>query len=895
VEVQQEVVQELSSSSADPASMIGEVDEERLWSAKILGTSTRDKPQAQQAVYSDDVPTLKEENRELKRLLRDLVFFDISRGIVPTGAKAKHGANVYCDRSNISKDVKENGGFYELPLPVQAEFMLLDMQKRFNEASTYVRKNCVIDPSNNSSTLDVVKKVVTTAPEGTEIYRKWQQDSMDITRFEWTRERTEKKKGIEALDDVLDQLDVDLKEHATTNQELTRVRRSISRKISKQQKEGLQWKNTKENMNKHLSILEHCYEYISNPSYNFIRENSTESYVPQIIKGMKTTISELMRQNRELELKLAFADRQKKKYVTKIKSLYEDVVRGSSSSISASDAEALMSTEASLAANAAGAGGGSSSSSSSDAGGGGPSAGSGSAGGGTRPFNLDECIWPGTSSWRGPNLDKLEQYYPITRPNARGKPVQFLNFLLACNGHFPFEFLFAVTKEDLKGCINFLGCEYVENVLRTKGLECAYQNLQETRFLTDINAAVRYLVASISCVLRCDRASYWIVDTNRGFAWTKSAGGAGMDEICIPLDVGLIGEAIAQQRAVNVADAYMHPKFNKAIDMRTGYRTRSVLCVPIIVKGKTVAVIQAINKLSTMTENLAGNPIFDERDVFMLHVLGYGMTDVVLSCEEIELDMQINRRKDLLIAATGDLFLHCHQKSDLLLMLNKYLTNLFRAKQATIILLYYDHMARLERDDSGDMVEKVCLDKTAGMAGLCVQQRTSLHCGNIKEDPRYRPDLIDLNMGELKDTEDKHGTTVALHSWPLYRGRLLSAVVQWSCEQRSRVDFGDDGSFNDQSNRHADLLHKMLILIQVYLELWYPTLERLQSGIQKRAKRGLKLAKVMNITSNGKAATTTSKPTSGGAAVGGGLAALTGSLKKSGGSPGKHVHIESKD
>ena len=72
-------------------------------------------------------------------------------------------------------------------------------------------------------------------------------------------------------------------------------------------------------MNKHLSILEHCYEYISNPSYNFIRENSTESYVPQIIKGMKTTISELMRQNRELELKLAFADRQKKKYVTKIK------------------------------------------------------------------------------------------------------------------------------------------------------------------------------------------------------------------------------------------------------------------------------------------------------------------------------------------------------------------------------------------------------------------------------------------------------------------------------------------------------------------------------------------------------------------------------------------------
>lgn len=48
---------------------------------------------------------------------------------------------------------------------------------------------------------------------------------------------------------------------------------------------GLQWKNTKEEMNKHLSILEHCHEYVSNPAYNFIRANSTEAYVPNIIKG----------------------------------------------------------------------------------------------------------------------------------------------------------------------------------------------------------------------------------------------------------------------------------------------------------------------------------------------------------------------------------------------------------------------------------------------------------------------------------------------------------------------------------------------------------------------------------------------------------------------------------
>lgn len=47
---------------------------------------------------------------------------------------------------------------------------------------------------------------------------------------------------------------------------------------------------------------------------------------------MRTTISELMRQNRELELKIHFGERQKKAYLGKIKTLYEESVRGSASS-----------------------------------------------------------------------------------------------------------------------------------------------------------------------------------------------------------------------------------------------------------------------------------------------------------------------------------------------------------------------------------------------------------------------------------------------------------------------------------------------------------------------------------------------------------------------------------
>ena len=118
---------------------------------------------------------------------------------------------------------------------------------------------------------------------------------------------------------------------------------------------------------------------------------------------MRVTISELTRQNRELELKLSFAERQKKRFVGLIKSLFDHYVRTepadkANASIKEEDMKGQMITTA--------------------------------AG---KKINLEEAIWPGTSLYRGPSdMDKIGGYVPITGNSrtepARGKPVQFLNF-----------------------------------------------------------------------------------------------------------------------------------------------------------------------------------------------------------------------------------------------------------------------------------------------------------------------------------------------------------------------------------------------------------------------------------------------------------------------------------
>jgi adenylate cyclase len=67
--------------------------------------------------------------------------------------------------------------------------------------------------------------------------------------------------------------------------------------------------------------------------------------------------------------------------------------------------------------------------------------------------------------------------------------------------------------------------------------------------------------------------------------------------IRLPLSRGLIGFVARTGRTLRLRDAYNDPRFDQSTDRRTGYRTRSMLCVPITATdGTVIGAIQAINK-----------------------------------------------------------------------------------------------------------------------------------------------------------------------------------------------------------------------------------------------------------------------------------------------------------
>ena len=95
-----------------------------------------------------------------------------------------------------------------------------------------------------------------------------------------------------------------------------------------------------------------------------------------------------------------------------------------------------------------------------------------------------------------------------------------------------------------------------------------------------------------------ESASLFVVDRAKNELWTRASKELDTD-VRIPLNVGLAGLCATTGLPVNVQDAYKDPSFSPKVDMRTGIKTRSVLCTPIFDRhGSVIGVLEVINKRS---------------------------------------------------------------------------------------------------------------------------------------------------------------------------------------------------------------------------------------------------------------------------------------------------------
>src|SRR5262245_35858444 len=119
------------------------------------------------------------------------------------------------------------------------------------------------------------------------------------------------------------------------------------------------------------------------------------------------------------------------------------------------------------------------------------------------------------------------------------------------------------------------------------------------------------IVAKAAEVMDAERVTLFLYDQSRNELWSKTTQKLEINEIRVPLGVGIAGTVAKTRVLINIADAYADPRFDPTFDKQTGYRTRSILCLALIGnRDNLIGVIQVLNKKNHQT--------FDEIDESLL-------------------------------------------------------------------------------------------------------------------------------------------------------------------------------------------------------------------------------------------------------------------------------------
>lgn len=116
--------------------------------------------------------------------------------------------------------------------------------------------------------------------------------------------------------------------------------------------------------------------------------------------------------------------------------------------------------------------------------------------------------------------------------------------------------------------------------------------------VTDIDVLIKVIAEETKIAIQADRCTVFLLDKDKNELWSKVALGMDSQEIRFPADKGLAGYVVKTGEPLNIPDAYADSRFNPDIDKKTGYHTKTILCMPIKNNNQEIiGAFQVLNKL----------------------------------------------------------------------------------------------------------------------------------------------------------------------------------------------------------------------------------------------------------------------------------------------------------
>ena len=197
-----------------------------------------------------------------------------------------------------------------------------------------------------------------------------------------------------------------------------------------------------------------------------------------------------------------------------------------------------------------------------------------------------------------------------------------------------------------------------------------------------------------------DRSTLFLLDERTGEIWSRVAQGETVSEIRFPIGRGITGYVVSKGITLNIEDAYQDSRFNPEVDKRTGYRTRTLLCIPIRNEhGSIMGAIQVLNKKSG---------VFTAEDEEFLHALG---SQVAIALENASLTEQLRKRidrseylLDIMRSFSSEL-----ERDRLLPVIMEKITIAMQADRSTLFLLDRKTGELFSREAQGDNIKEIRL------------------------------------------------------------------------------------------------------------------------------------------------------------------------------------------
>ena len=155
------------------------------------------------------------------------------------------------------------------------------------------------------------------------------------------------------------------------------------------------------------------------------------------------------------------------------------------------------------------------------------------------------------------------------------------------------------------------GSEF-EHLYRIERFMASMSDLDELLAVIIREAALATNAVSSSLALYDERADELQFCVARGKDDEREFEGK-LKRVRIPMGSGVIGWCATRREPLNIKDAYSDDRFNKEVDKKTGFVTKTILAIPMVRRDRLIGVVEAVNKQD--------DDVFSEHDEQVLSVL----------------------------------------------------------------------------------------------------------------------------------------------------------------------------------------------------------------------------------------------------------------------------------